>query len=455
MQKCFFFGFTKPGQISAVLQLQNEGLIEVPLWCGTSKVCNLQHRKISTYIELTNNIHSGHPLPWDEDYWHVLVEFQEMFSRNYRVSKGLSPQEIWHIVHIYYDYFAGLLLEHDIDVVVFNTIPHDIEGILYRVAKKLEVKTLICYQSLFSNRFFFCWDRDDFGYFRHIKPISENPELKIGKGYETNLFWSKDISPLKPRNIWDIVAIPLVQELGRRLRKVSQPRYFRRPKRTLAGLLQNYHESREFIKAYRKLAVDSVNYTEQYVYFALHLQPEVSTSGSGDPYFDQLLAIEYLAGILPRDWKIYVKEHPRQGVHAKYNYQHRSTYFYWRLRRLPQAVYLSREISNYDLMRYSQFVSTITGTAGWEAIKGGKPVLIFGPAWYASLPGVFRFRPNMDVKEILACRIEHAELEKRLNELLMKAGVGVLDREYSQDVQDYSDEQNSLYLQEFFRKVLS
>jgi len=123
--------------------------------------------------------------------------------------------------------------------------------------------------------------------------------------------------------------------------------------------------------------------------------------------------------------------------------------------RLPQAVYLSREVSNYDLMRHSQFVSTITGTAGWEAIKGGKPALIFGPAWYASLPGVFRFRPNLDVDEILACRIDHAELEKRTNELLMKAGVGVVDREYSQDVRNYSDEQNSLYLQEFFRQVLS
>jgi len=428
----------------------------VPLWYGASKICNLQHRKIA-YIELTRDIHSGHPLPLNEDYWHVLAEFQEMFSRRYRISKGLPPQEIQHIGHIYYDYFAGLLLEHDVDVVVFDFPPHSIvEGILHRAARNLKVKTLICYQSVFSNRFFFCWDMHDFGYFRDIRPISENPVLKIENEYETRLFWSGDIPPLKPRSAYDIVVMPFMRELGKRFRKVLPPScHSRRPRRTLAGLLQNHHESRQFIKAYRKLAVDSVSYTERYVYFALHLQPEATTSGTLGPYFDQLLAIEYLAGILPREWKIYVKEHPQQGVKEKYNHQHRSTYFYQRLMRLPQAVYLSREISSYDLMRHSQFVSTITGTAGWEAIKGGKPALIFGPAWYASLPGVFQFRPKMDVKEILACRIDHAELEKQLNELLTKAGVGIVDREYSQDVQDYSDEQNSLYLQEFFRKVLS
>lgn len=454
MQKCFFIGFEEPGQINAVLQLQNEGLIEVPLWYGTSKICNLQHRKISASIQLTNDIHSGHPLPLDEDYYHVLVEFQEMFSRH-RASKGLPAQEIQHIGHIYYDYFAGLLLEHDIDVVVFNTMPHDIEGILYQVARNLEVKTLICYQSMFSNRFFFCWDRKDFGYFRHIKPISENPKLQIRKEHEANLLYSRDIAPLKPRSIFNIVVIPLIREVARRLCKIVLPAYSGKTKITLAGILENYQGSRQFIKAYRKLAVDSVSYTEQYVYFALHLQPEATTSGTGGPYFDQLLAIEQLAGILPPEWKIYIKEHPQQGLHKKYNHQHRSRYFYRRLMRLPQAVYLSREMDSHDLMRHSQFVSTITGTAGWEAVKGGKPALIFGPAWYASLPGVFRFRPKMDVKEILACRIDHADLEKQLNELLMKTGVGVLDSAYSQYMRDYSDEQNNLYLQEFLRKVLS
>lgn len=463
MRKCFFYIFDEPGAKDAILSLQKKGLIEVPIGWTDAAERNLSRKVIDNH-ELGKNTHAGHPIPVDGNHYHILAEFAEMFSLNSYRAKGLSPQEIWHIGQMCYDYFAGLLLEHDIDTVVFSSLPHNIGGILYRAARNLGIKTLICYQSIFSNRFFFFWDRDDFGYFESVEPISGNPGLQISEGHNVDVFWTKtEPTQVKHRSVWDMVILRYIWELWKRfavdLLPIHQPAkrrkaLARKHKRPLAGYLQVYHEHREFAKMHRKLALDQASYAERYVYFPLHMQPEATTSALGEPYFDQLLAIEQLAGILPREWKIYVKEHPCQGEVYRDSHQHRSTHFYERLMRLPQVVYLSANVSTYDLMRHSQFVSTISGSAGWEAVKGGKPVLTFGKAWYATLPGVFGFRPGMSLKEILACRINHAELEKKLNELLTKTAVGVADKDYNQSVEGYSHERNNACLEEFFRKVL-
>ena len=53
--------------------------------------------------------------------------------------------------------------------------------------------------------------------------------------------------------------------------------------------------------------------------------------------------------------------------------------------------YLPIGVPTLELIAKSRAVATITGTAGWEALQMGKPVICFGYAWYRSFPGVFRW----------------------------------------------------------------
>ena len=154
--------------------------------------------------------------------------------------------------------------------------------------------------------------------------------------------------------------------------------------------------------------IDKINNAEKYVYFPLHLQPEMTTDTLGGIYYDQLLAIEKLRNILPDDWYIYVKENPKQTAYM------RGLRFFERLSQIKNVRLLNKDVNTYDIMQDCQFVATITGTAGWEAITGGKPALVFGLALYRYLSGVSIYHDGITVKEILENNIDIVKLERQV-----------------------------------------
>jgi hypothetical protein len=149
-----------------------------------------------------------------------------------------------------------------------------------------------------------------------------------------------------------------------------------------------------------------------FVYFPLHLEPEMNVHVMGRSFFNQIDAIQALLDTLPEGWTILLKENPKQG------YVHRGDAFYQRLRMLPRARFVADEMSSARLIEQSRLVATIVGTAGYEALLAGKPCIHFGDAWYAGLPGAFRFDEGMDVEAIAKVRPDKADLDKSMNDLL-------------------------------------
>jgi len=148
---------------------------------------------------------------------------------------------------------------------------------------------------------------------------------------------------------------------------------------------------------------------------------------------DQAKALEDLASILPDDYYIYVKEHPNSfgGL--------RSENFYLRLSNIPNLVLLDSSVSNYDLLANAKIIATITGTVGFEAISGGKPVITFGYSWYNNLPGVYRFCATLDISEVINCKIDHNELEEEFAKVSAKLGDfapfwGLFKEHYPKDI---------------------
>lgn len=129
---------------------------------------------------------------------------------------------------------------------------------------------------------------------------------------------------------------------------------------------------------------------QKYVYFPLHMTPELSTQIQGTMWLDQLHLIEALAKSIPSDWVVYVKEHP-----ATLTYRCRPRGFYEKITKFPNVFMAPIDMDMHEIISRAQMVAVITGTSGWEAILRGVPVIHFGECYWHIL-GLSRRCSNLD-----------------------------------------------------------
>lgn len=87
--------------------------------------------------------------------------------------------------------------------------------------------------------------------------------------------------------------------------------------------------------------------------------------------------------------------------------------------------------SNADthaLSKNAQFVASVTGTVGWEAIRQGTPAMVFGAAWYSSLEGVIKYSPGLDFEKIATMKIDHEKLQSSTGALFSTTHEGVIEQ---------------------------
>ena len=158
--------------------------------------------------------------------------------------------------------------------------------------------------------------------------------------------------------------------------------------------------------------IRDLNTVGNFVYFPLHLEPELNVHVLGRKFANQLDAIQALHGALPPGWTLLLKENPKQG------YMHRGDAFYQRLRMFPWVRFVADDMPGSQLLEKCRVVATIIGTAGYEAMLMGKSCIYFGDAWYAGLPGAYLFEEGIDVEGIAEVMPEKADLDKGINDLL-------------------------------------
>jgi hypothetical protein len=135
-----------------------------------------------------------------------------------------------------------------------------------------------------------------------------------------------------------------------------------------------------------------------YVLLTLHFQPERAIVPMAGAFCDQTLIVDLLAQCLPPDWVLVVKEHPWQLVPFGRGELGRSAGFYRRIADHPNVVFVPVDADTTALVRGARAVATATGSSGWQALACGIPALVFGAAWYADAPGVYR------IGDVASCR---------------------------------------------------
>ena len=448
-----------------VLGSLNKDLINIKKW-----IVNEDESRESFFEDYDIEFASG----WHNKGYFTAGECAEKYVTDYiydnlpMLLQNFARDEfVYRLPHYEYINIINMLVNHyyamlkqGVDMVVFEDIPHGGSGLtMYMVAKAMGIKTLMLVPAYEAGYFTYCYSIEDYGIFADASDYCEElDDIVIKKEYK------KDIAYMTPEM--------MAKDLGKHsmsyyFQPLLSPKYYFWKKKVLWKEQQakylnlydflekkiirsvgRYFQHRCYNKNNSK-TVQYVDFKKKYVYFPLHLQPEMTTDVLGGKYTDQLLAIEKLHKILPDDWYIYVKENPKQKSYM------RGRYFFERLSLIPNVVFVDRTVDTYKLMESAQFVSTITGTAAWEAITGGKNALIFGRVWFDHFPGIFRFEEIESIQEILQYRISHDDIQKETNKLRRKLIKGY----YKQDTLTYGgikpQENNDLALLKFFKYIFT
>lgn len=371
----------------------------------------------------------------------------------------LPHYEYINIINMLVNHYYAML-KQGIDMVVFEDIPHGGSGLtMYMVAKAMGIKTLMLVPAYEAGYFTYCYSIEDYGIFKDVPDYCDVIEdVIIKKEYR------KKLAYMAPKEIARVLGY---HPISYYFQIVLSPRKYMEKKKILWQEQKNkyldiydfiekkfirsvgkYFQIKRYDKDGRRI-VKSVDFAKKYVYFPLQQQPEMTTDTLGGKYVDQLLAIEKLYKMLPKDWYIYVKENPKQKEYM------RGAYFFKRLSLIPNIVFVDRSVDTYKLIESAQFVSTITGTAAWEAITGGKNALIFGKVWYGNFPGIFRFDDIGSVQEILNYKISHENLQILINKFRKKFIKGCYNKSMLLRGDVDSGEDNVDALMKFFNYIFT
>lgn len=470
----FLWGFDSELVRNTMTKLEQDGIINIKKWFifnGFTKDTFFLHRKEAEPFwdyehRHAKNLSVEADLKYPPDFvnhhiyknmimiLHNLTRYTDAFRMPFHESLNIIGQ----IINRYYT----LILQQKPDIIIFSNIPHFVDGtILYFLAEALKIKTLFFAQTSFEKKMNYCFSLADYGKFNDIPTYDEKNigKIVIEEKYEKNLpymteeqikhwfgqdkSWKTKLRAFCSPYKWMQERLHVIHKGFDKYENADD--FF---ERKILRFIEKHFVEKNYYRRLNAISEKNVGFGEPYVYFPLHMQPEMTTDVMGGIYTDQLMALEQLRRILPENWKIYVKENPKQKAYK------RGKEFFARLASVPNSVLVDRSVDTYKLTASSKFVATITGTAAWEAVSGGKPALIFGHNWYDELPGIFHYHDGIDAKEIANCQINHQELEAKVANCMKKMVSLVLYEEMLLGVDDFDKKENEKSVYNFFRFIL-
>ncbi len=393
---------------------------------------NTENQTASTRSETTHSVERNHSKlhSFDRDRLFATILIQDTDSDNH-LKEILQFHESINRNQILWYSFQEFLFQNEINSVVFLTMPQGLnELILYQAAKAQNVDVLILCQSPVSDQFFS---------FRSIQDCGNYDKMAETK---TDVWYSdKEISSIpsyqhyrvnsQGYNYRDILKIYRFLLKVRSLKLLNPAYILRRAK--------NLHDAPAEIDLWKDqfakfFYCSSVAYFEfltsdhssqfdlnqKFVYFPLQSSKELHSEIAINRFGDQLLALEWLASMLPKDYKIVVKSDQYR------NSDYLTAMFFHRIKRIQNVVRLPSCFEVEQLIDHSEFVATVNSNDGWKALTREKKVLVFGHPWYRNLPGVHQYHDSFVYSEITEPKFNNSEFQHQVNCLIDQSHTGQL-----------------------------
>jgi hypothetical protein len=399
---------TMPNKLTNREIYKNTTILDVYDFCHVDRICKLDDE---------NYVLSKETIREYQDLECLFIDNTDRFS--------YQPVSVRARKYIYYKllkYWLNFIAKNRLRFIFHKTSPHmGWDNVLYEVAKRNNIKNVFIARTLIENRVFLFSDysRDEKVPVDFMQGLSKQEVIdKIDPGLYSTV-WEKSLWIKRSENLNTLynkeqsVVNTLKRNIdrSRRIRGATLIKYF---SNYLSYLFEETHESTFFFnKRYKNINVElirlmhrgkvkkmrdyylsncsEINYQRKYALFTMHFQPERSTLPEGEDFHHQLLAVQILSQSLPEDMDLYVKEHPRQfAFNDERNRHYRSIDEYRALLSLNNVRFISVHQSSNELVNNAVFVSTITGSIGWEAMLKNKPVIVFGNPWYQACNSCYK-----------------------------------------------------------------
>ena len=316
----------------------------------------------------------------------------------------LPIQDLNEFFRIFVSFWCNLFLSTKADAIVFFSTPHlPFEFVGYLVANVLEKQIRIINRTGIQGISKVTKDIDLYNLREepHCKVPDNNLDPMAQKNNPDNIFlsYSRSInkkilstqsSLVESLRLLIIYLARDVYRLMFKSRKYYKPTrrasafWMSGPENILSYIMEYIRTalaSRKKYQTYQKLATEDL--PPKYILFTAHFQPERSTMPEGGVFSNMFDVVSKLRSVVPKDLAIVYKEHPRQFDPFSFKKRSfREHNFYQKLKSIDGVYLANSTTSTDDLMKNSVAISTVTGSAGFEALSAGKPVIIFGDAWY-------------------------------------------------------------------------
>lgn len=452
MQKIFLYGFC--GDIGDAIFPLLRNKYDISYWIGDHDMAD----SIWAYIRVDSDsicFRSKDISAYNSFYDRCFLKYLVMVQR--RGEHWRDFFEIRNEFAILFYHFSAILEQSEAEFIIFSNLPHEgPDYVLYELAKEKGIKTLLFYQSLFPNKFFAVTSMKDFGVFSTISGVN-NKSFSLDK--PRNLFYMDDIRKVEGAKKVNVIVYNtaklmlftknLINTLGKIHKNWRKRHYSKSIIKNLFTWINNFHFSKNINKSLiQQSEAGKIIASGRFIYVPLHQQPELTTSALGGYYEDQLNLIDKLIEQTDASIHILVKENPKQ------NSFQRKQLFFKRIN-FSERVKMVNNVSSLELIEKAIFVATVSGTAGWEALEMGRKCLVFGQAWYKSLPGCYDSKLHTADKIISYENPDPENVNKSLKDLMQKSFDAVIDEEYSILVDDFCHEQNAQDISEIIVDILS
>jgi len=389
---------------------------------------------------------------------HVL----KMMDRYQHIQGLLYYEERIDLYHKQLRYWYNYLLKNKINLCLFPVIPHVIfDYVIYSLCKYLGIKVILFYRTtilLDRNVSIYSLEdlethmvgvRDQYEYHlsnpnaaelservRSYLDLRDGNESKTFTGVSSNWDWRKYLSMQR-----------YIKGFRHRIATYLHWRKWQQPLDRMLRVMRRLSQK----DVSRPSFQSDIDLEQPFIYVSLHYQPECSTSPMGGYFVHQDIMLDVLMQSIPKDIKLYVKAHLREGYSDSI------------LRRMIQderTVLIEPSMNSFNFISKSLAVATITGTAGWEAFINKKPVLMFGKYFYQDAPGVHQVETPTECRQAISQILAGESIItddmvlaflKALDELSFP---GWVDNRYG-EMSDINDEQNCKNIASYIENTLS